>query len=60
MCSVRKIRDKNLGPVNVQLRDDENRIRDLFLTETPTLPYLHLIDVYSNFDTFKFDNSGFF
>lgn len=58
------IREKEMGEENVKIRDEENRIRSLFLTDPTNAeiqnPYCHLIDVFAEKDSFQFKKDGTF
>lgn len=62
LVSGRIVREKELGPENLKMRDEENRVRNLFITEPNcdeiANPYCHLIDVFKEKSTFKYVTTG--
>jgi hypothetical protein len=58
------IREQDMGPENVKMRDEENRVRNLFINDPSNEeirhPFCHLIDVFNEKDTFQFCSSGNF
>jgi hypothetical protein len=58
----RIVREKELGPENLKMRDEENRVRNLFIKDPNCAeiqnPYCHLLDVFNEKNTFKYIDSG--
>ena len=58
----RGVREKDLGEENLKMRDEENRVRNLFIKDPNCSevqdPYCHLVNVFKESKTFHFATAG--
>jgi hypothetical protein len=50
-------RESEVGPAHLKLKAEEDAVRELFINESPPVdPYYHLIDVFADKDSFRYDD----